>query len=187
MSALARYREEHRERRARWAALAYNDNGIDLKRPRPDATVIVMPWARPKPVPPLSKAGRFRRVVLRPTVPSIAREVGHRYGVRWKLLVGHCRKQSRVRVRFIAIYITWRIVQSLPHGGDRFSKNNFGARFGGRDHSTIWHAIRTVEKRMAADFFYAAKVAAVECSIRRQLEVGTPLPECGLTEDKHHA
>lgn len=184
MNALARIHQSHVARRAKWAQIAVEDQGIDLRRPQSGATVYIMPWVeperaeeivkkilpKPKPIPPRSKPGRFRRIVLRETVPSIARAVGRNYGVRWPLLVGTSKRQSLVRVRFIAIYIVWRITQTLPQGKDRFSLYQIGARFGGRDHSSIWHAIRTVEKRMASDFHYAAKVAAVECSIRRELK-----------------
>jgi chromosomal replication initiator protein len=41
------------------------------------------------------------------------------------------------------------------------STPDIGRRFGGRDHSTVIHAIRAVEKRAAADPFLEIEIEAL--------------------------
>lgn len=79
----------------------------------------------------LSIAGE-RRV----TVDDIQRAVAKRYGVSVPDLVSKRRTQSVVRPRHVAMYLAKTLTtRSLP---------DIGRRFGGRDHSTVIHAVRKV-------------------------------------------
>ncbi|HAI13994.1 MAG TPA: chromosomal replication initiation protein, partial [Phycisphaerales bacterium] len=44
----------------------------------------------------------------------------------------------------------------------RFSLEEIGGYFGGRDHTTVMHSIRTVETRMGIEAVFAQQVNAVE-------------------------
>lgn len=151
--ALARIHREHIERRAKWARLAVTDTGINL---RPTASIL--PWVEPVKVekPPA------RLIRRKGSVPDIARSVSSLLSVTFPDLMGPRKKQEFAQARFIAAYICHRIFKNL-------SMAELGRRFGNRNHKTMIQAIRVVKKQMAADFLYAARVATLECVIRRQI------------------
>jgi chromosomal replication initiator protein len=64
-----------------------------------------------------------------------------------------------VRPRHIAIYLTARMVTK--------SSTTIGRRFGGRDHSSIIHALRKMRKLIADDPAFAAEVAGLQSRIER--------------------
>jgi chromosomal replication initiator protein len=49
------------------------------------------------------------------------------------------------------------------------SYHEIGEAFGGRDHGTVMHACRTVEKRMKADENVRLRITALETGLRRNL------------------
>ena len=54
----------------------------------------------------------------------------------------------------------------------RFSLEEVGAYFGGRDHTTVMHAIRTVDDRSGHDRQFAAEVQQLDQQITRRLGLG---------------
>lgn len=75
------------------------------------------------------------------TMRQIAEEVAARYGVTVDALTGQSSKKVFVVPRQEAM---WRMVQT-----NRWSQPQIGKFFGGRDHTTVLHATRAHEKRMA--------------------------------------
>ncbi|MCA3736041.1 MAG: hypothetical protein INE97_11990 [Phenylobacterium sp.] len=96
-----------------------------------------MPYVEPKPGPQGMDLAR-----------EIAREVGWRYGVPASEIFGPRRFRSFVLARQEVAY---RLYNSRHQSGPRrFSLTQIGTWLGGRDHTTILHAIRAHERRMGA-------------------------------------
>lgn len=77
---------------------------------------------------------------------QIAREVGQRHGVSPTDILDGSRLRPVVRARQEVI---WRLYSARhPDGTRRFSMPQIGAWLGGRDHTTILHAIRAHEQRV---------------------------------------
>jgi chromosomal replication initiator protein len=49
----------------------------------------------------------------------------------------------------------------------RFSLEEIGGYFGGRDHTTVMHAVRTVGSKAAADPALSSDVARIEQALQR--------------------
>lgn len=92
-------------------------------------------------------------------VGRIQKTVADRFGLSLSAMLGPCRSRRIARARQIAMFLVRELTPlSLP---------NIGRRFGGRDHTTILHGIRTVKSLIAADPVFAARVN----SLRRELLV----------------
>jgi len=77
---------------------------------------------------------------------EIAREVGARYGVSVEDIEGKRRFRMLVHARQ---EVAWRLYSARhPSGVRRFSMPQIGAWLGGRNHTTILHAIRAHEQRI---------------------------------------
>ena len=77
---------------------------------------------------------------------QIAQEVGWRYGVPVAEIFGPRRFRPFVLARQ---EVAWRLYNARHQSGPRrFSLSQIGTWLGGRDHTTILHAIRAHEKRM---------------------------------------
>ncbi len=48
----------------------------------------------------------------------------------------------------------------------RFSLEEIGGHFGGRDHTTVMHAVRTIQDRCETDIEFSKVVAAIESQVR---------------------
>lgn len=180
MSIHAELVNAHKARRAAWHARAVPDPGIDLRRriDRPAkvdvvtcaATVDV--WTiKPvvEPAPPVVKIipivclDKPAKVVITRskgvlTVPGIVRFIGKRYKLRISTIMGRNRSPKVCRIRFIAIYIAHKItLRSTP---------DLGRRFGGRDHTSILNALKSVESHMAEDRLFAVRMDSIEAAIR---------------------
>lgn len=82
-----------------------------------------------------------------PTIQDIQALVAQTYCVTLCDILSRRRDQRTVRPRHIAIWLARQTTFcSLPE---------IGQAFGGRDHTTVLHAIRLVEARLAADPGYA--------------------------------
>lgn len=92
-------------------------------------------------------------------IAEIKREVGRHYRVTERELNDPSRgKMDVARSRMVAIYLA----RTLGEGfGNRYSTTSVGKHFGGREHTTVIHACREVEKRIASDEAECAKVMAV--------------------------
>ena len=104
----------------------------------------------------LEWAKRVLRDVLRSQTPTITvdkiqRAVAEHFGLTRDELLGRSRQQSVVRPRQIAIYLAKKLTRrSLP---------DLGRRFGGRDHTTIIHAIRRIEALCETDEQLQSEIA----------------------------
>jgi chromosomal replication initiator protein len=98
------------------------------------------------PAPAADQAGRLlaARDAERPTPREIFAVVARYYGVPQKLLKSNSRKQSLVRARATAIYLARELSQA--------SYEQIGQALGGRDHTTIMHNFRKIERERQHDF-----------------------------------
>lgn len=72
-------------------------------------------------------------------VRQIIASVATAFGLTPADLVGKGRRAEVVQARYAAIHA---VRQAKPH----FSLSQIGSAFGGRDHSTVFHALRKVER-----------------------------------------
>ncbi|MDA1007626.1 MAG: chromosomal replication initiator protein DnaA [Planctomycetota bacterium] len=82
------------------------------------------------------------------------------FDVRLADLLGKRRHKSIALPRQVSMYLARRHT--------RFSLEEIGGYFGGRDHSTVLHAIRTVESRVATDDQLARSVQSIERALGRE-------------------
>jgi chromosomal replication initiator protein len=94
------------------------------------------------PEQPIS-ATTIRQLLRRPTpglnltLRQITRQTARHFQLRSTELVGASRRQSTVRARGVAMYLARRLLGT--------SLEDLGTHFGGRDHSTVMHALRRTE------------------------------------------
>jgi len=105
-------------------------------------------------------AGLIREAPAARITPEFIRDaVARRWSVRVEALTSKGRSKEITVPRQVAMYVIKTILgTSLVQIGDVF---------GGRDHSTVIHSIRKVEKDMEADPEFRAEVEAVEMDVRR--------------------
>lgn len=98
----------------------------------------------PVPLPSMLKCHRIARIQA---VVAVS------YGIRPEHMTSVCRWREVAWPRQVAMYLA-RVITAkpLPH---------IGRQFGGRDHTTVIHAIKCVEERMASDALYRADVEAL--------------------------
>lgn len=172
----ADYRRERRERHAKWQALAVHDDGIDLTRKLRSGAV----WAEPKPAEPANLAiitAAIRRFeceawiaadmralgfvkppvvksdLPRPSIERIQYATARHFNVsRIDILSGR-RTTNIVHPRQIAVFLAKTLtLRSLPE---------IGRRFGGRDHTTVIHSIRKIERLRHIDYAVAKDIEAI--------------------------
>ncbi|MDV7144769.1 chromosomal replication initiator protein DnaA [Tropicimonas sp. TH_r6] len=77
------------------------------------------------------------------TVEEIQRKVSEHYNMRMSDMIGPKRHRTIARPRQMAMYLSKQLTsRSLPE---------IGRRFGGRDHTTVMHAVRRIEELKAVD------------------------------------
>jgi chromosomal replication initiator protein len=85
----------------------------------------------------------FRASKRRITIDEIQKRVSEHFHIRHAEMVSARRAREVARPRQIAMYLAKQLTpRSLPE---------IGRRFGGRDHTTVIHAVRQIEKLRAAD------------------------------------
>lgn len=170
MSALQDQIDALKARRARMAAAAVPDHGIDLKRPKGRVISVER-----KPLPEISPPAvvrqfqpwrrqlaedneQLRSLFLQPetiyqrkiTAEHIQRVVAREFGFTRDDLISARRQVPLVIPRHVAMYLVKVLTpKSLPE---------IGRRFGGRDHTTVLHAIRRMEEKIAVDTEFAKRV-----------------------------
>lgn len=103
--------------------------------------------------PPPSKGKRALSVL------DIQRAVANNFEISLIEMLSDRRTNRLVKPRQTAMFIAKSLTtRSLPE---------IGRRFGGRDHTTVLHAIKRVEEFMAKDEVFAARVAAIKASLSR--------------------
>jgi chromosomal replication initiator protein len=112
----------------------------------------------------LEMAEREMRDLIRPAEPKrvriedIQRVVAHQYNVSRADLLSSRRTANVVRPRQVAMYLAKILtLRSLPE---------IGRRFGGRDHTTVLHAVRKIEALTGNDNALAEEIEA----LKRQLQ-----------------
>ncbi|MCF4167442.1 chromosomal replication initiator protein DnaA [Zavarzinia compransoris] len=94
----------------------------------------------------------------RVTIEEIQRKVAEFYGVRLNDLLSSRRARVVARPRQVAMYLAKQLTsRSLPE---------IGRKFGGRDHTTVIHAVRKIEELCAGDTTFFEDIE----SLRRMLE-----------------
>ena len=97
---------------------------------------------------------------LEMSIEAIQQQVADHFNLTQEQLTGKGRKQDVVTARHIAMFL----VRSLI--GSHFT--TIGLHFGNRDHSTVIHAVNTVEKKCKNDSSFARLVEDLSNTIRRQ-------------------
>jgi chromosomal replication initiator protein len=112
----------------------------------------------------LAMAEREIRDLIRPQEPKrikiedIQRVVARRYNVSRSDMLSSRRTANVVRPRQVAMYLSKTLtLRSLPE---------IGRRFGGRDHTTVLHAVRKIEGLVGSDVAFAEEIE----DLRRQLQ-----------------
>jgi len=109
---------------------------------------------------------------MTPTVADIQAVVAEQFGVRLIEMRSARRARSVARPRQIAMYLAWDLTTlSLPQ---------IGRQFGGRDHTTVMHAINVVTDLIGRDRDLAASIAAVEARLRDPEQLPLFGPWAGL-------
>ena len=94
----------------------------------------------------------------RVTIEEIQKKVAEHFNIRMSDMVSARRSRSVARPRQIAMYLSKQLTsRSLP---------DIGRRFGGRDHTTVMHAVKKVEDLQGKDVSFAEDVEI----LRRMLE-----------------
>ena len=87
----------------------------------------------------LLRSGPEKRV----TIDEIQRRVAEHYGIRLSDMTSARRARAVARPRQVAMYLAKQLTpRSLPE---------IGKKFGGRDHTTVMHAVRRIEELKSAD------------------------------------
>ena len=104
---------------------------------------------------------------MRPRVADIKRRVAAHYGLPLIEMESARRARPIARPRQVAMYLSCRLTaRSLPE---------IGRAFGGRDHTTVMHARRTIENLMAWDAEFQAEVEGLGASVPATgLDAATP-------------
>jgi chromosomal replication initiator protein len=112
----------------------------------------------------LEEAANFLRPHLKPggerrvTVDDIQRAVAEHYGLKKEDLLSERRTRSVARPRQTAMYLAKQLTtRSYP---------DIGRRFGGRDHTTVLHAVRRIEELKGADAGIAQDIEILTRKLR---------------------
>lgn len=89
-----------------------------------------------------------------PSLQSIIESVTRFYDVKLTDLLSKRRHKSIAMPRQVCMY--------LARKHTRFSLEEIGGYFGGRDHTTVMHAVRTIEEKTGADGKLQAEVGRIE-------------------------
>jgi len=95
------------------------------------------------------------------SIESIQNYVCDYFGIDTNKVREKTRKQEIVEARQIAMYLSKKFTQS--------SLKSIGLQFGGRDHSTVIHAINTVDERLSAN----PKLKRILKELEQKIEVAT--------------
>jgi chromosomal replication initiation ATPase DnaA len=96
-------------------------------------------------------------------IKTVIAAVAEHYGISASDIISSRRTANVVRPRQVAMYLAKTLtLRSLPE---------IGRRFGGRDHTTVLHAVRKIEGLLKQDSQLAADIAGI------QRRIGTPMQE----------
>jgi hypothetical protein len=153
---------EHRERRARWDALAVEKPVPVVEEPKPPEPEIVNPFASParsfaEEMEAQEKFRAHRAALAR--MPSLVREVTEavcaQFGIGADELIAEGRRMKPLRARQVAIHLVmWKSERKTPP----WSLNKIGRAFGGRDHTTVLSDDRRIKALILEDAALAEAV-----------------------------
>jgi chromosomal replication initiator protein len=103
--------------------------------------------------------GDSRRVAAETTIQDVISAVTDYFGVRLTDL------QSKRRHR--SVTIPRQVCMFLARQHTRHSLEEIGGHFGGRDHTTVMHALQAVKDRCEADSEFRAQVEVLDARVRR--------------------
>jgi len=95
------------------------------------------------------------------TIESIQKIVGEHFSVEVELMKAKTRKRQIVQARQIAMFFAKELT--------RHSLKSIGLHFGGRDHSTVIHALQTVNDLIATDKYFKQSVTEIRKRITMEL------------------
>lgn len=93
-------------------------------------------------------------------IEAIQQAVADHFGIAPELLIGKTRKQEIALARQIAMYLAKRLTQN--------PLKVIGLHFGNRDHTTVIHAVQTIEKKCIGDTNLAHLVDLLSSSIQQR-------------------
>ena len=94
------------------------------------------------------------------SIESIQQHVAGHFNLSLNLLIGKGRKQEVTAARHIAMFLSKRLTKN--------PLKMIGLHFGNRDHSTVIHAVRTVEKKCKNDPAFARIVEDLSKTLQQQ-------------------
>ena len=94
------------------------------------------------------------------SIEAIQQQVAEHFGLTPELLIGKTRKQEVSTARQIAMFLAKRLTQN--------PLKTIGLHFGNRDHSTVIHAVQTVEKKSKSDSSFAQLVESLSEAIQQK-------------------
>jgi Bacterial dnaA protein helix-turn-helix len=160
---------EHKARVDRFNAAAVAYKAQHPQPPRPQPPPPPPPPLPPEPIPPqpeppsqelVRKAAWFyiNGETSYPKIGAIQHVVALHYNITVIDLLSHRRTRQLVRPRQVAIYLAKQLtLKSLPEVGRRFNK---------RDHTTVLHSVRMVEKRMQHDADFSHEIDELETLLK---------------------
>lgn len=149
--------ERHKARLQRIAAKALNAPLARAPEPQMlQPAVFALPPCEPQPVPEDAVHVRWLDDD-RLSVEKIKRVIAAEFGITRRDLDSIRRTADVVLPRQLAMYLAKKLTpRSLP---------DIGRRFGGRDHTTVLHAVRKMESKVTSDVDFAARVALITESL----------------------
>ena len=93
-------------------------------------------------------------------IEAIQQAVADHFGIPPELLIGKTRKQEIALARQVAMYLAKRLTQN--------PLKVIGLHFGNRDHTTVIHAVQTIEKKCLDDLNLAHLVGVLSASIQQR-------------------
>jgi hypothetical protein len=161
---------QHSERRARIAAKAVKDDGASHPVGATGTKESILPPVRRPPTfKQFFQSAAQKHPDLRipaPTYPHVSliqKIVAQEYGVGIKDICAECNRAAVVRPRHVAMFLAKTLTPlSLPEIGRRFS----------RDHTSVLHAVRKIERQIALDSGLAETVAALRDLVQQR--IGSP-------------
>ncbi|MGB0907163.1 MAG: chromosomal replication initiator protein DnaA [Maricaulaceae bacterium] len=95
---------------------------------------------------------------MRLTVDKIQRAVAEEFGITLNDMTSKRRARNIARPRQVAMYLCKKLTKrSLP---------DIGRRFGGRDHTTVMHAVKRIDELRADDATFNGRIQAVEAALK---------------------
>ncbi|MFT3683378.1 MAG: helix-turn-helix domain-containing protein [Phycisphaerales bacterium] len=91
-------------------------------------------------------------------IPTIIEAVSDFFGVKMVDMQSKHRQRSVALPRQLCMYLARR--------NTRFSLEEIGGYFGGRDHTTVMHAVKIVQQRCTTDAEFGAQVQSLESRLR---------------------